>query len=277
MLMNPSLKRKRTLEIETECKRRKLSDLFSKISKTKSISPLQLLKLSQSPANGVVKGLARLESVMKPGMKEKFSRVCKQACTYSKKSKAYQERRRVVQLALKDWESRLNKINTDPAPIFVENEVDLEGPPDNFEYINDYKEGNGVEIPQDPLIGCECEDCYDEKKHCCPANSGAEYAYNIWGRVKVPPGTPIYECNKRCRCGQDCKNRVVQHGRKFKVAIFRTKNGRGWGVKTLQKIKKGSFVIEYVGEVGISTFQMYITVGMIFHWVKNSVKSFTKS
>jgi len=34
------------------------------------------------------------------------------------------------------------------------------------------------------------------------------------------------------------------------VCIFRTANGRGWGVKAMQKIKKGSFVMEYVGEVG---------------------------
>ena len=29
----------------------------------------------------------------------------------------------------------------------------------------------------------------------------------------------------------------------------RTDNGCGWGVKTLEKIKRGSFVVEYVGEV----------------------------
>ena len=44
-------------------------------------------------------------------------------------------------------------------------------------------------------------------------------------------------------------NRVVQQGRKHRVCIFRTANGRGWGVKAMQKIKKGSFVMEYVGEV----------------------------
>ena len=43
-------------------------------------------------------------------------------------------------------------------------------------------------------------------------------------------------------------NRVVQLGRKYKLCIFRTSN-RGWGVKTLQRIPKGSFVVEYVGEV----------------------------
>ena len=31
--------------------------------------------------------------------------------------------------------------------------------------------------------------------------------------------------------------------------IFRTSDGRGWGVKTLDFIRKGQFVMEYVGEI----------------------------
>ena len=34
-----------------------------------------------------------------------------------------------------------------------------------------------------------------------------------------------------------------------KLCIFKTSNGCGWGVKTLADIKKGSFAVEYVGEV----------------------------
>ena len=34
-----------------------------------------------------------------------------------------------------------------------------------------------------------------------------------------------------------------------KLCIYRTSNGCGWGVKALENIKKGSFVVEYVGEV----------------------------
>ena len=33
------------------------------------------------------------------------------------------------------------------------------------------------------------------------------------------------------------------------MAIFRTDNGCGWGVKAMENIKAGSFVVEYVGEV----------------------------
>ena len=62
-------------------------------------------------------------------------------------------------------------------------------------------------------------------------------------------GSPLYECNKRCSCDETCTNRLVQKGRKHKLAIFRTDNGCGWGVKAMENIKAGSFVVEYVGEV----------------------------
>ena len=167
----------------------------------------------------------------------------------NKRSKAHKQHKGEVKRALKEWEQHLNAINSDPAKIVVENDVDLEGPPQNFKYINDYMPGQGVTIHTEPIIGCECEGCLSERNTCCAANAGTIFAYYAHKRVRLPPGYPIYECNKKCKCGPDCPNRVVQQGRKHKVCIFRTSNGSGWGVKTLQKIKKGSFVMEYVGEV----------------------------
>lgn len=35
----------------------------------------------------------------------------------------------------------------------------------------------------------------------------------------------------------------------FKLGIFKSDDGRGWGVKALEKIPKGRFVVEYVGEI----------------------------
>ncbi|XP_072038222.1 histone-lysine N-methyltransferase SUV39H2-like isoform X2 [Amphiura filiformis] len=154
--------------------------------------------------------------------------------------------------SLQKWEDDMNMTSKPKkeAKIIVENDVDAEGPPQDFTYIIDYKAVGELEIPKDPLVGCECEDCYEDGgPQCCPKNSGSHNPYHKNGRVKVPPGTPIYECNKRCRCGPRCPNRVVQRGRRFKVSVFRTNNGCGWGVKTLQDIKKNSFVMEYVGEV----------------------------
>lgn len=161
----------------------------------------------------------------------------------------YRQKRQRVLAELKQWEKQINAVAPEEAPIIVENGVDLEGPPQNFTYINDYKAGEGIIIPDDPLVGCDCTDCYENRNSCCAHQSGGTFAYSRWRRVVVPKGTPIYECNRRCCCGPECINRMVQHGRKVKLAIFRTSNGCGWGVKALQKIRKGEFVMEYVGEV----------------------------
>ncbi|KAJ9581082.1 hypothetical protein L9F63_023739, partial [Diploptera punctata] len=151
---------------------------------------------------------------------------------------------------LREWEMEMNFISADEARIFVENEVDFEIAPPNFIYVNDYLPGEGVTIPEDPPIGCNCRPlCSASSGNCCGEQSGSTFPYGPDKRLIVPVGTPIYECNKRCKCGPECDNRVVQKGRMVNLCIFRTPSGCGWGVKSLQTIKKGSFVCEYVGEV----------------------------
>ncbi|KAF3429962.1 hypothetical protein E2986_01227 [Frieseomelitta varia] len=149
---------------------------------------------------------------------------------------------------LKEWETEMNLITKGKPIIQVENVVDLESAPQDFYYIEDYLPGNGVIIPDDPPIGCECKTC-NSKTNCCFAHDNESCPYTSTCKIRVPPGTPIYECNKRCSCDINCFNRVVQRGSEMKFCIFRTANGRGWGVKTLKPIKKGCFVTQYVGEV----------------------------
>lgn len=154
--------------------------------------------------------------------------------------------------SLQDWENEMNSITKNKPMIRVENLVDLEGAPQDFYYIDNYLPGAGVIIPDDPPIGCECDSCETGKKPgCCFAQNGvSSLPYTSAYRVRVPLGTPIYECNKRCACDAlTCPNRVVQRGSSMQLCIFRTNNGRGWGVRTLRAIKKGTFVIQYVGEV----------------------------
>ncbi|XP_023283513.1 histone-lysine N-methyltransferase SUV39H1 isoform X4 [Seriola lalandi dorsalis] len=149
---------------------------------------------------------------------------------------------------LQRWEAHLNHTRNHPGRIFVMNEVDLEGPPKNFTYINNYKVGQGI-VLDEMAVGCECKNCLDEPVNgCCPGASFHRMAYNNRGQVRIRAGQPIYECNSRCNCGLDCPNRVVQKGIQFDLCIFKTENGRGWGVRTLQHIKKNTFVMEYVGE-----------------------------
>ncbi|KAL6953133.1 hypothetical protein U1Q18_048288 [Sarracenia purpurea var. burkii] len=59
----------------------------------------------------------------------------------------------------------------------------------------------------------------------------------------------IKECWRKCGCDMQCGNRVVQRGITCKLQVFFTKEGKGWGVRPLQDLPKGSFVCEYVGEV----------------------------
>ncbi|UYV70644.1 SUV39H2 [Cordylochernes scorpioides] len=146
---------------------------------------------------------------------------------------------------IEEWkETRLRDFNME-----VENLVDLEVPPLDFEFIMDYRAGEGITIPNDPFVGCECEDCFSSKTKCCPSKSGANFPFLKSGALHIVPGFPIYECNKLCRCGPDCENRITQKGTKVRLSIFRTSNGKGWGVKTLDKIRKDMFVMEYMGEI----------------------------
>ncbi|XP_040452106.1 histone-lysine N-methyltransferase SUV39H2 isoform X3 [Falco naumanni] len=161
-------------------------------------------------------------------------------------------------IALQRWKEDLNRKKNHKAMILVENTVDLEGPPLDFYYINEYKPAPGINVINGITTGCECMDCPAEK--CCPKEAGFILAYNKHKKLKIQPGLPIYECNSFCRCGPDCPNRIVQKGTPYSLCIFRTNNGRGWGVKTLQKIKTNSFVMEYVGECdpNLQVFNVFI-------------------
>jgi histone-lysine N-methyltransferase SUV39H len=159
---------------------------------------------------------------------------------------------------LMNWQYELNKQRdgTDDI-IYVENDVDMVPPPTDFIYACSNLYTEGVPNPSNPelsssLCGCECyylgRKCGPKSEYCCAHMAGSKFAFTPAGKVKVPPGTPIYECNAKCSCPSDCSNRIVQLGRKIPLCIFRTR-GRGWGVKTTEPIKPNTFVTEYVGEV----------------------------
>ncbi|KAJ0599238.1 putative [histone H3]-lysine(4) N-trimethyltransferase transcription regulator SET family [Helianthus annuus] len=53
-------------------------------------------------------------------------------------------------------------------------------------------------------------------------------------------------CSKACRCSETCTNKPFRKDKKIKIVS--TKHC-GWGVEAAESIKKGEFIIEYVGEV----------------------------
>ncbi|XP_024008310.1 probable inactive histone-lysine N-methyltransferase SUVR1 [Eutrema salsugineum] len=59
----------------------------------------------------------------------------------------------------------------------------------------------------------------------------------------------IKECWIKCGCAKRCGNRLVQRGIHNKLEVFFTPNGKGWGVRTLERLAQGSFVCEYAGEI----------------------------
>ncbi|KAK1552743.1 hypothetical protein Q3G72_022760 [Acer saccharum] len=48
----------------------------------------------------------------------------------------------------------------------------------------------------------------------------------------------IRECWSKCGCHKQCGNRVVQRGINSKLQVFFTPEGKGWGLRTLEKLPK---------------------------------------
>ena len=125
------------------------------------------------------------------------------------------------------------------------------------------KKFSGVEaFPKKPksdalnIKPCECKNnctiTLDERKNnkaveCCfkPYNS-----YESDGRLRnVDLKYTLRECDLSCKCDKaKCLNRVVQKGSNCKLCLFRTMD-KGWGVKTKEKIRKGTYISEYCGDI----------------------------
>ncbi|CAN4093185.1 unnamed protein product [Withania somnifera] len=72
----------------------------------------------------------------------------------------------------------------------------------------------------------------------------------------------IKECWWKCGCNKQCGNRVVQRGISHKLQVFMTPEGKGWGLRTLEDLPRGSFVCEYVGEV-LTNIELFDRVSRI--------------
>lgn len=67
----------------------------------------------------------------------------------------------------------------------------------------------------------------------------------------------IYECNLFCKCNQQmCQNRVIQHGLQVRLQVFKSAK-KGWGVRCLDDIDKGTFVCIYSGKAKICFLKIY--------------------
>ncbi|NWS89371.1 SETB2 methyltransferase, partial [Toxostoma redivivum] len=109
---------------------------------------------------------------------------------------------------------------------------------------------------------CDCTDgCIDRSKCAClqltargcnkislSPSSKRSHGYH-YKRLEGPVPSGIYECNILCRCNKlMCQNRVVQHGIQVRLQVFNTEK-KGWGVRCLDDIDKGTFVCTYSGRL----------------------------
>ncbi|XP_009078701.1 PREDICTED: histone-lysine N-methyltransferase SETDB2 [Acanthisitta chloris] len=109
---------------------------------------------------------------------------------------------------------------------------------------------------------CNCTDgCIDRSKCAClqltargcnkisqSPDSKRSHGYH-YKRLEGPVPSGIYECSVLCRCDKlKCQNRVVQHGIQVRLQVFNTEK-KGWGVRCLDDIDKGTFVCTYSGRL----------------------------
>ncbi|KAL4085424.1 hypothetical protein QTP88_027283 [Uroleucon formosanum] len=158
---------------------------------------------------------------------------------------------------------RLNDISygTELKPITVVNCFDAVLPK-QFKYITECEtiNINNCYIKHNFSYGCNCNDnCEDKTKCSCwqltyegPKNypkmfkdPNVGYSYK---RLHEPVFTGIFECNTHCKCSKTCLNRVAQEPIKTSLQLFFSKK-KGWGVRTLGDIPKGSFICTLIGVV----------------------------
>ncbi|XP_066237000.1 histone-lysine N-methyltransferase SETDB2 isoform X6 [Saccopteryx leptura] len=108
---------------------------------------------------------------------------------------------------------------------------------------------------------CDCsEGCIDIAKCACLQMTARNAETCPLSRDKITTGykykrlqrhipTGIYECSFLCKCNrQICQNRVVQHGTQVSLQVFKTEK-KGWGVRCLHDIDRGTFVCTYSGRL----------------------------
>lgn len=128
-------------------------------------------------------------------------------------------------------------------------------PPLDFQYVCEYIQQDCIhmDLSLSAMRSCRCpSDC---KSFDCLCSKLANHAcrYDSRGRLGLQycmeAPEAIFECNAGCKCNfKECGNRVIQQGSRAKLILFRTRS-RGWGVRTVEGLKRGSFVGVYSGEL----------------------------
>uniref|UniRef100_A0A8C3VS64 Histone-lysine N-methyltransferase SETDB2 n=1 Tax=Catagonus wagneri TaxID=51154 RepID=A0A8C3VS64_9CETA len=99
------------------------------------------------------------------------------------------------------------------------------------------------------ITKCACLQLTARNAKTCPLLSSKITTGYKYKRLQRQIPTGIYECSLLCKCNrQMCQNRVVQHGPQVRLQVFRTET-KGWGVRCLDDIDRGTFVCIYSGRL----------------------------
>ncbi|KAK5649751.1 hypothetical protein RI129_000780 [Pyrocoelia pectoralis] len=140
-------------------------------------------------------------------------------------------------------------------PIQCINKIDNEQKPCDFVYVSSNcitSDDISIDRKVNTMHFCSCTSkCSSFNCVCC--NNSLQCWYDVGGKLIThfnyldPP--MIFECNQLCSCNVlTCNNRVVQHGVTQRFQLYKT-DDKGWGIRTLSNISKGTFVCEYIGEI----------------------------
>ena len=116
-------------------------------------------------------------------------------------------------------------------------------------YVREIKLTSPIETAAPPLKACSCTLCEDSPNCEILKLNNNKPPYDRSGNLRnLDEHRVFYECNKNCRCGPNCFNRVAQKGPRYRLELFKTK-AKGWGVRAADPIPRGAFIDEYLGEL----------------------------
>ncbi|XP_073518798.1 histone-lysine N-methyltransferase SETDB2 isoform X2 [Phyllobates terribilis] len=160
--------------------------------------------------------------------------------------------------------------DTELVPVPLCNEIDKTRPAPFTYRKSPWPRGYSINNFTDLFRGCcDCTDgCLDVSKCVCLQLTTKDLGTDVtlpergiaagykYKQLQTPVPTGLYECNVSCKCDRKmCQNRVVQHGLQVRLQVFKTK-GKGWGVRCMDDLDKGTFVCIYAGRILMKTVGM---------------------
>lgn len=150
------------------------------------------------------------------------------------------------------------KAQRDRVTVLFENNVDLQVLP-KFKYTSQYVFATQpsselfTRVSSSCSSGCPCmSDDSSIDCGCVYFAPEVKRSFRLQykeGKVTSARGNILFECNDSCACvNSGCANRVTQAPPPRTLCIYRTET-RGWALKTVETITKGSFVMKIVGDV----------------------------